>query len=146
MSVVKLGHERFSKVTVYADANTSIKKGDHVASFSGGNGFGKTATATTGIVMLGRADAACDNTGGAAGDKSFDVDLGREVFAWKYKNDEVAPCKDHPTASPTTFAKVYLSAANTVSPDDDGGARPLVGRQWLIDSKTGLVVVEPLEA
>jgi hypothetical protein len=146
MSTTILGHERFSQITVYADANTAVKKGDHVASFSSGNGFAKTATATVDLVFIGRARSACDNTGGAAGAKSFDVDMGREVFAWKFKNDEVAPFKEFPEAGPNVFGKAYLSAANTVSPDDDGGARPLVGRAWFIDKKTGLVIVERLEA
>ena len=115
MSFVKLGHERFSQITVKIDADTSVAKGAHVASFSGGNGYAKTATATAGIVMLGRAKAASDNTGGAAGaaGKDFDVDLEREIFAWKMKNDETTP-----VAAANLYGKVYLSAANTVSPND----------------------------
>lgn len=118
MSSTILGKVEFGSWEVRVDANTVVNKGDHVASFSGGNGYGKTATATTNLVLLGRAEAKCDNTGGAAGAKSFMIQTGRIVHAQKFKNDETLPCKDYPTASPTTFGKVYLSAVNTVSPDN----------------------------
>ncbi len=115
MSVTKLGYERFSQITVKIDADTAVLKGAHVASFSGGNGYAKTATATTGIVFLGRAKEASDNTGGAAGaaGKDFAVNLEREIFAWKFKNDGTAP-----VGQTNLYGKVYLSAANTVSPSD----------------------------
>lgn len=114
MTVVKLGYERFSQITAKIDANAAVVKGAFVASFSGGNGYAKTATATPGIVFLGRAKKASDNTGGAAGaaGKDFDIDLEREVFAWKLKNDET-----NPVTATDLYGKVYLSAANTVSPN-----------------------------
>ncbi len=145
MSTV-LGKVEFGAWELRVDADTVVNKGDHVASYSGGNGYAKTADVATNIVFLGRAESKCDNTGGAAGAKGFLIQTGRIVYAQKYKNDESAPCKDYPEADPTTFGKVYLSAPNTVSPDSNGGDRPLVGRQWGIDSKTGLVIVERLEA
>ena len=80
MSVTLGGTRRLYEVEAKIDANTAIKKGDHVGSYSSGNGFVKTITAATNIIPLGRARAAADNTGGAAGDKSIFVDTGREVF------------------------------------------------------------------
>lgn len=141
-----LGKADFGSWEVRVDANTVVNKGDHVASYSGGNGYAKTADVATDLVFLGRAESKCDNTGGAAGAKSFIIQTGRIVYVQKFKNDGVAPCKDYPEASPTTFGKVYLSGPNTVSPDDAGATRPLAGRQWGIDPKTGLVMVERLEA
>ena len=115
MSITKLGHERFSQITAKIDADTAVLKGAHVASFSEGNGYAKTATATPGIVFLGRAKEASDNTGGAAGaaGKDFDINLEREIFAWKFKNDGTTP-----VGQTNLYGKVYLSAANTVSPSD----------------------------
>jgi hypothetical protein len=139
MSTVTLGGKRrFYEIEVLIDANTSVKKGDHVGSYSSGNGFAKTITAATGIIPLGRAGETVDNTGGAAGDKSFMVDCGREIMGWLLKNDTVAP------VGPTNlFGLVYWSAANTVSPDDDGASRTLAGRVWTIEAD-GKIVVEPL--
>jgi hypothetical protein len=115
MSVIKLGFERFSQITAKIDADAAVVKGAFCASFGGGNGYAKTATATPGIVFLGRAKAASNNTGGSAGaaGKDFDIDLEREIFAWKLKNDET-----NPFTQATLYGPAYLSAANTVSPSD----------------------------
>lgn len=132
------GKRRLFEVEVGIDANTSVKKGDHVGSYSSGNGYAKTITAAADIVPLGRARSAVDNTGGAAGAKTFFVDTGREVFCWLAKNDGTSPVQ-----AANVFGLVYWSAANTVSPNDDSGARTLAGRAWVIESD-GLIAVEPL--
>jgi hypothetical protein len=112
VTIVKLGYERFSQITASIDANAAVLKGALCASFGGGNGYAKTATATPGIVFLGRAKEACDNTGGAAAALEFDINLEREVFAWKLKNDAT-----NPVGATNLYGPVYLSAANTVTPN-----------------------------
>jgi hypothetical protein len=133
MSTTILGKVDFGSWEVRIDANTVVNKGDHVASFSSGNGYAKTADLATNIVFLGRAESKCDNTNGAAGAKAFMIQTGRIVYCQKFKNDETAPCKDYPQASPTTFGKVYLSAPNTVSPNN-GLLASLIAR--ITDIKT----------
>lgn len=138
MSTFLGGFRRFSAVEVKIDANTIVNKGDHVASFADGNGYAKTLTATLNVVHLGRANETVDNTGGAAGAKTFNVLTGREVFVWMLKNDGTTP-----VAAANVYGKVYWSAAGTVSPDDAGATRPLAGRCWGLEAD-GKVLVEPV--
>jgi hypothetical protein len=140
MTVVKLGYERFSQITAKIDADCAVLKGAFCASISGGNGYAKTATATPGIVFLGRAKAASDNTGGAAGadGKDIDLDLEREVFAWKLKNDGTTPF-----TQATLYGPAYLSAANTVSPSD-GLLTSLIAR--ITDIRAKFIAHAPLTA
>ena len=138
MSVTLGGKRRLFEVEVGIAANTVVNKGDHVGSASGGNGYARTITAAADVVPLGRARSTVDNTGGAAGAKTFFVDTGREVFCWLVKNDGTAP-----VLATNVFGLVYWSAANTVSPDDATGTRTLAGRAWMIESD-GLIAVEPL--
>jgi hypothetical protein len=138
MNVTLGGKRRLYEVEVGIAANTIVTKGDHVGSYSGGNGYAKTITAAVGIVPLGRARTTVDNTGGANGAKKFFVDTGREVFCWLLKNDGTAP-----VGAANVFGLVYWSAANTVSPDDKSGARTLAGRVWTIEAD-GKIAVEPL--
>jgi len=104
-------------------ANQKIPAGAWVALVGG---YWVNVTATTGLEgRIGRCLKDVDNTGGADGAASIDVQLpgGRELVL--IANDTVAP-----VTLTDLGGDVYWLDNATISVDDDGGARSRAGRAW----------------
>lgn len=70
-------------------ANAVVKKG--WIAVCDANGYYKAATGTAGEAVVGRFYEDADNTGGANGAKSADIQFQKERFLWLYENDGVNP-------------------------------------------------------
>lgn len=92
------------------------------------NSYVVPVTETAGLAHYCVALETVDNTGGAAGDKSVDVEFAEIKTLVKYRNDEDAPV----TADHIGGSCYGVDDSGLVSSDDDGAARSRVGTPWIV--------------
>lgn len=90
-------------------------------------GFGVAAVATAANVLVGRASASVDNTGGANGAVTVRVRRGVHRFANSAAGDLIAR---------TEIGKnVFVVDDQTVAKTDSAGTRPIAGRVYDVDAQ-----------
>jgi len=113
-------------------ANVTIYQG---ALVMGNVGFAKPGATAANHRSVGIALDTIDNTGGSAGDKSVEVDMGREVRLVGFKNDTGTAVD-----AADVFEVVYIKDDQTVTADSSGATG--AGVCWEYDSERDLVWVE----
>jgi hypothetical protein len=101
----------------------------------GNIGFAKPGATATNHRPLGIFLDTVDNTGGSAGDKSVEIDLGREVRLVGLKNDTGTPVD-----AADVFEVVYIKDDQTATADNTGATA--AGVCWEYESDRDLVWVE----
>ena len=110
--------------TVPVAANAVIQQGGQVQ--INASGFAVPATATAANITIGMAKASVNNTGGANGALTVDVDRG--VF--RFGNSAAADL----IARTEITATVYVVDDQTVAKTNSGGTRPAAGKCFDVDA------------
>ena len=110
--------------TVPVAANAVIQQGGQVQINAAG--FAVPATATAANITIGMAKAKVDNTGGANGAVSVDVDRGIFRFGNSAAADLIARTE--------ITATVYVVDDQTVAKTNSGGTRPAAGKCFDVDA------------
>lgn len=131
------GPVRFDRLKIKMGANYKALKGVHAAiALAGGDeGYVVEGDSDTDLLAIGRFNATVDNTDGAAGAKSVEVDFGREVVCFRWLNDTGSPVAITDFGHP-----VYYKDNNTVTASSSGTS--IAGIFWGFDD-LGLCIVEP---
>lgn len=91
------------------------------------SGFAVAGTATVANITLGRAKASVDNTGGANGAITVEVERGVFLYANSASTDLIARTEINKT--------IYLVDDQTVAKTDNTGARPAAGTCYDVDAQ-----------